>query len=151
MPNFKVRPCELRDANAFVERLHRHHKRVQGHRFSLGLWSDEQLVGVICVGRPVARMTNAATVLEVTRLCTDGTKNACSKLYAAAARVGKEMGYLKIQTFILQSESGVSLLASGWSKAAQSVGGSWSRPSRGRADKAPTEPKVRYEKVLNAD
>lgn len=96
-------------------------------------------------------MTDAATVLEVTRLCTDGTKNACSKLYAAAARVGKEMGYLKIQTFVLQSESGVSLLASGWLKAAQSVGGSWSRPSRGRTDKAPIEPKVRYEKVLNAD
>lgn len=109
------------------------------------------MVGVICVGRPVARMTDQRKVLEVTRLCTDGTKNACSKLYAAAARVGKEMGYEKIQTFILESEPGTSLIASGWIKAAESGGGSWSRPSRGRTDKAPLDRKVRYDKVLLLD
>ena len=42
-------------------------------------------------------------VVEVTRLCTDGTKNACSFLYGAAARIAKEMGYKQIQTYILES------------------------------------------------
>src|SRR5579859_562950 len=112
----KIRPCELRDANAFVERLHRHHKKVQGHRFSIGLWDEDKLVGVAIVGRPVARMTDHTKVLEVTRLCTDGTKNACSALYSAAARVGKELGYERIQTFILESEPGTSLIATGWVK-----------------------------------
>ena len=85
----------------------------------------DKLVGVAVVGRPVARMTNQRTVVEVTRLCTDGTKNACSKLYAAAARIAKEMGFESIQTFILDSESGVSLKAAGWELVSWSDGGNW--------------------------
>lgn len=145
----RIKPCELKDANGFIESLHRHHKKVQGHRFSISAFKGELCVGVACIGRPVARMTDHRKVLEVTRLCTDGTKNACSFLYSAAARIGKEMGYEKIQTFILESESGVSLLASGWVKGPISGGGTWSRHSRGREDKAPLERKVRYEKHLN--
>ena len=65
------------------------------------------------LGIPVgAAMTER--VLEVTRLVTDGTANACSLLYAAAARVGKELGYERIQTFILATEPGTSLRAAGW-------------------------------------
>src|SRR4051812_39381145 len=69
-----IRPCELKDANAFITELHRHHKRVQGHRFSQSVWLDDiVLVGVACTGRPVARKTDQRNVVEVTRLCTDGT------------------------------------------------------------------------------
>jgi hypothetical protein len=67
-------------------------------------------------------------------------------LYSAASRVGKELGYEKIQTFILESEPGTSLVASGWKNCGVSGGGTWSRVSRGRVDKAPLEKKVRYEK-----
>ena len=71
-----VRPCELVDANAFVSLHHRHHKPVQGHRFSLSAWDDGRLCGVAIVGRPVARLAGSPVeVLEVTRLCTDGTPN----------------------------------------------------------------------------
>lgn len=104
---------ELREANAFVERLHRHHKPIQGHRFSIGATKDGVLVGVAIVGRPVGG-ANQRIWLEVTRLCTDGTKNACSFLYGAAARAGRALGYERIQTYILKSEPGVSLKASGW-------------------------------------
>lgn len=145
----EIKPCELRDANTFIEKLHRHHKRVKGHRFSLGAWKDEKLVGVVCVGRPVARLTDASKILEVTRLCTDGTKNACSALYNAAARVGREMGFEKIQTFILESEPGTSLKASGWIREGESAGGSWNRQSRMRFDKAPLDVKVRWSRRLN--
>jgi hypothetical protein len=104
---------ELPEANAFVERLHRHHKRIQGHRFSIGAETDKQLVGVAIVGRPVGG-TNRTTCVEVTRCCTDGTPNACSFLYGAAARAARALGYQRIQTYILVSESGVSLKAAGW-------------------------------------
>lgn len=110
-----VVPLELREANELITNLHRHHKKVQGHRFSIGcVTEDGVLHGACVVGRPVARMTNPKEVLEVTRLVTDGTKNACSCLYAAASRIGREMGYRKIQTFILDNESGVSLKGAGW-------------------------------------
>jgi len=108
-------PMTLDRAQAFVGLLHRHHDAPVGHRFSLGCaTADDVLRGVAVVSRPVARKTDRQAVAEVTRLCTDGHKNACSYLYALAARVCKEMGFRRIQTFILDSESGVSLLAAGW-------------------------------------
>ena len=109
----KIVHVELRDANAFVEQNHRHHKRIQGHRFSIGVKDEDKLVGVAIVGRPVGG-ANQDRWAEVTRLCTDGTKNACSALYAASARAAKELGFERIQTYILETESGVSLKASGW-------------------------------------
>lgn len=146
----RVAPVELRDLNAFVATHHRHHKAVQGHRFSLGAFKGGRMVGACSVGRPVARMTDASTVVEVTRLVTDGTKNACSALYAAAARAAREMGYQRIQTFILASEPGVTLRAAGWTLDGPSAGGTWNRPSRdGRREDQPLEPKTRWSKTLN--
>lgn len=111
----RVVHLELADANRLVAELHRHHSPVRGHRFSLGVRAnDGELVGAAIVGRPVARAVDSARVVEVTRLVTDGTKNACSTLYAAAARAARELGYQRIQTYILAAESGVSLRASGW-------------------------------------
>jgi hypothetical protein len=146
----RVGPVELTDLNAFVAAHHRHHKPVQGHRFSLGAFLNGRIVGACAVGRPVARMTDARKVVEVTRLVTDGTKNACSILYAAAARAAREIGYERIQTFILASEPGTSLRASGWEMDGESGGGTWNRPSRsGRRDDQPLEPKQRWVKRLN--
>lgn len=107
-------PTTLKQANAFVGELHRHHDAVVGHRWSVGCRKNDQLVGVEIVGRPVAQKTEQYVIAEVTRLCTDGTKNACSFLYALTARIAKEMGFDHIQTFILLTESGVSLKAAGW-------------------------------------
>lgn len=108
----KLVHVELAEANAFVTELHRHHKRVQGHRFSIGAW-EHGLVGVAIVGRPVGGQ-NQHEWVEVTRLCTDGTHNACSFLYGAAARAAKALGFTRIQTYILKQETGVTLKASGW-------------------------------------
>ena len=109
----KLVHVELADANAFIEKHHRHHKRIQGHRFSLGAAVHDHLVGVIVVGRPVGG-ANQREWVEVTRCCTDGTTNACSFLYGAAARAAKALGYSRIQTYILRTETGVSLKASNW-------------------------------------
>lgn len=146
----RIVPLELREANEFIEKLHRHHKPVQGHRFSIGVEKEGKLVGVATIGRPVARNTSAKEVLEVTRLCTDGTKNACSVLYATAARVGKELGYKKIQSFILDTENGSSLKASGWVFESISSGGQWKHTDgKQRRTDQPICPKHKYVKILN--
>lgn len=139
-------PVSLKEANAFVDDLHRHHKKVQGHKFSIGVKKDGKLVGVCIVGRPVARSLDNGTRLEITRLCTDGTKNACSFLYGAAARAAWALGYSVIGTYILSSENGSSLKASGYKFVHVTKGRSWSCPSRPRTDKHPTVDKELWEK-----
>ena len=110
----KLIPLTLKKANELIARLHRHHKPVVGHRFTIGVEKDGELVGAAVTGRPVARMTEQYSTAEVTRLVTDGTPHVCSKLYSASARAAEAMGYDRIQTFILGSEPGTSLVASGW-------------------------------------
>lgn len=107
-------PTTLAEAKAFVGAFHRHHGAPVGHKWSIGCGQAGKRVGVAVVGRPVAPKTIHGEVAEVTRLCTDGHRNACSFLYSRAARIAREMGYGLIQTFILLPESGVSLKAAGW-------------------------------------
>jgi hypothetical protein len=145
--SLNVIPVELSEANAFVEKLHRHHGNVVGHKFSLGAVNDGQLVGVAIVGRPVARGRDDGWTLEVTRLCTDGTRNACSFLYGAARRAAFALGYRRLGTYILASEDGTSLKAAGWRMVGEVKGRSWSTPSRPRFDDHPLEDKQLWEAV----
>lgn len=117
-----TRPITLAQANAFVIDHHRHHDAARGHKFSLGAYKGERLVGVAIVGRPSGRYLDDGKTLEVTRLATDGTRNACSCLYGAAAKEAKRRGYKKIITYILQSEPGTTLRATGWTMEAQKCG-----------------------------
>ena len=142
MKRLRVVPIELKTANALVSAWHRHHQPCVGHRFSLGVADDHGVLhGACIVGRPVARLGGHPNkVLEVVRLVTDGTRNACSMLYSAAARAGKAMGYERIQTYILDSETGVSLRASGWVCEGSAGGGAveahgWEASSHGPADR----------------
>ena len=145
----KAKPVTMKEANEFVKQWHRHHKPTVGHRFSVGATLDGKLVGVAIVGRPVARKTNQYYVAEVTRLCTDGTPNACSFLYAKAASGARVLGYWHIQTFILEQEPGITLRAASWTLLGDSPGRSWSVPSRCRDDQHPLLPKQKWGKLLN--
>lgn len=138
-------PVELSEANAFVERLHRHHGNVVGHKFSLGAVKDGLLIGVAIVGRPLARGRDNGWTLEVTRLCTDGTRNACSFLYGASRRAAFALGYRRLGTYLLASESGTSLKASGWRLVGEVKGRSWSCETRPRFDDHPLEDKQLWE------
>lgn len=135
----------LNEANDFVQLFHRHHGKVVGHKFSIGAGKDGVLVGVAIVGRPVARGRDDGFTLEVTRLCTNGTKNACSFLYGAAARAAFALGYLRIGTYILASENGATLNASGWRMIGEVKGRTWNCPTRPRIDKHPTQAKLLFE------
>lgn len=138
-------PLDLESANEFVRRHHRHHGAVVGHKFSLGAVLGGELVGVVIVGRPVARGRDDGWTLEVTRLGTDGTRNACSFLYGAAARAAFALGYTRIGTYILASESGATLAAAGWRLVGEVKGRSWSCASRPRVDRHPTLDKLLFE------
>ena len=147
----RIVPLTLKQANAAVLELHRHHKPVQGHRFSIGVMNDDALVGAAIVGRPVARGCDPYLTAEVTRLVTDGTKNACSILYAACARAAQAMGFTTIQTYILLIEPGTSLIAAGWHHVGDTAGGDWNHSTayagKRRTDQ-PMEPKQRWGKTL---
>lgn len=143
-------PMEFADANAFVLSVHRHHGEVAGHKFSIGAVLGEKIVSVVIVGRPVARGRQDGWTLEVTRLATDGTRNACSFLYGAACRAAFALGYRRIGTYILASEPGTSLKAAGWRLVGEVKGRSWDTPRRPRVDRAPLEDKLLWERAVPA-
>lgn len=141
-----VVPVYWREAKQFVADHHRHHLPGGNGRFCVGVEDEDNAMrGVAVMGRPKARLIPHKQVMEVTRVATDGCPNACSALYGAACRIHKPHGYRKAMTYTLLSEPGTSLIAAGWRPVAVTDGGSWSRPSRGRKDKHPTERKVRWE------
>lgn len=143
---FDVIPLPLDEANAFVERHHRHHGRVVGHRFSIAVADAAgDIRGVAIVGRPVSRMLDDGRTLEITRVASDGAKDACSALYGACRRAAFALGYVKLVSYTLASESGSSLKASGFRVVGEVRGRSWSCKSRPRVDKHPTQNKLRWE------
>lgn len=145
----ELTPITLAEANQFVAEHHRHHKPVVGHKFCMAVSSGGEVVGVAITGRPVSRHLDDGWTLEVNRCCTDGTKNACSMLYGASWRAAKAMGYRRLITYILDSETGASLTASNWKLVG--VRGSdkgWNVPSRPRVDVAPKQMKLLYEQKL---
>lgn len=132
--SLRVVPLDLRDANALVATMHRHHAPVVGHKFSIGAADGERVCGAAIVGRPVSRHQDDGWTLEVTRCVTDGTRNACSLLYGAAWRAAKALGYRRLITYTLADEIGSSLKASGWQCLGLRGGGNWNKPGRPRID-----------------
>lgn len=147
--NLSIVPVFQKEAFEFVSKFHRHHKKPVGSIFQIGISDGTDLIGVVIVGRPLSRNLQDGFTVEVTRLCVkDGYKNACSMLYGSAWRVAKNMGYKKMITYILKTESGGSLKASGWVLVGEKGGGSWNRLNRMRLDKHPTQKKYYFKKTL---
>lgn len=150
----KVVPITFREACDFVDKLHRHNKAPRGHKFSIGLLNGGELVGVAMVGRPVARALDDGATAEVNRTCTDGTRNANSMLYGAAARAAQAMGYGRLITYTQADESGASLRAAGFIRVADlPARGSWADSSvKLREIRDPDGnggvPRVRWERKL---
>ena len=156
----EVRPITLREANKYVAENHRHNLPVTGHKFSIACYEiggdTDRLCGVAIAGRPVARRLDDGLTIEILRVCTDGTYNACSVLYGACARAARAMGYRRVVTYTLASEPGTSLKAAGFKFDGEAGGLSWDVPSRqrevsqmtlfGEERKYPNEKKVRWVK-----
>lgn len=138
-------PITLAEANQFVRELHRHNSPVPGAKFCVAAEDEGKIVGVAIVGRPVARMLDDGWTLEVNRVCTDGTRNANSFLYGAVRRAAWALGYKKIITYTLPTESGASLRAANWKLIGEAGGGTWNRKSRARVDTHPLQTKLKWE------
>ncbi|WP_431973978.1 XF1762 family protein [Micromonospora haikouensis] len=149
----RITPVSLAAARAFVALHHRHNPAPVGHKFSLGV-VDRQGVcrGVAVVGRPVARMLDDGQTLEVTRVCTDGTNNACSALLGAAWRAARELGFRRLITYTQATETGASLRGAGWNQVAEiRPRQGWSSKGRPRHDKHPTRVRRLRWQVTTAD
>lgn len=122
-----IRPITFKQASDFINQHHRHHKATVGCKFCIGLFDSKMgvMVGCAVCGRPVGRYLDDGLTCEINRLCTDGTKNACSMLYGACCRIAKEMGYEKIITYTLASENGASLRASNFTNEGLAGGTHW--------------------------
>ena len=122
--SLRIIPVHLETANDFIRRLHRHNKPVVGAKFCIGVKNmkiishdpDESLVGIAVVGRPIARLLDDGFTAEITRVCTDGTRNAASMLYGACRKAARAMGYDRIFTYTLPEEGGASLKGSSWTR-----------------------------------
>ena len=145
-PKLEIVPITQREAKAFVERYPRHHAPSRGGKFSIAVSLNNNIVGVGMAGRPVSRRLDDGFTLEINRICTDGTRNACSKLYGACMRAGKAMGYTKFITYTLPSEGGASLRATGWELVGEAGGGNWNSKNRPRVDTELDQLKLRWEK-----
>lgn len=145
----KIIPMTFREANIFVGKYHRHNNPTVGCKFCIGVMCGNQLHGVAICGRPVSRHLDNGYTLEICRVCTDGTRNACSKLYGACCRIAKEMGYRRVITYILESENGSSVKAANFVYDGEAGGKKWTG-IRDRVtlfpelDKKPQEMKKRY-------
>ena len=147
-----VIPISLREANDFVSTYHRHSGRTSrdGGKFAIGATTGEQMAGVAIVGRPIARLLNDNYTAEVLRTCTspDAVKGTVSFLYSACWRICQAMGYRKLVTYSLQTESGSSLRGAGWKIVGETKTGGWSREGREREWKSIyDQPKFRWEKA----
>ncbi|MDR0654630.1 MAG: hypothetical protein LBG12_15170 [Synergistaceae bacterium] len=149
--SMRICPVTLREARQFVKTHHRHNSEPSGHKFSIGLKEDGQLIGVVTAGQPIARANDDGYTLEITRCCVlEGRRNANSMLYAAAIRAARAMGFRRILTYTLPEESGASLKAVGF----QSDGlrrhnsNGWNMPGRARKtpERYPYGPKIRWSK-----
>ena len=126
-------PIELKQAQAFINQLHRHHAAAVRDKFRIAAMKGGHIVGIAQVGRPISRELCDGYTLEVLRLCTNGEKDVCSFLYSRCARIAKEMGYRKIITYILETEPGTSLKASGWVCENDHCGGAtWENSTRAK-------------------
>lgn len=145
-----VCPITISDAKVFVARVHRHHKPPTCGLFAIACANEgaEEICGVAIVGRPVAIKLDDGWTAEVTRVATDGTKNACSMLYGACWRAAKAMGYRRLITYTLEEEGGGSLIASGWKNLGLCGGGTWNRKARPRIDKHPLQKKFKWERSI---
>lgn len=143
----EIKPITFREACEYINKYHRHHKATVGCKFCVGLYKNEKMIGVAVCGRPVSRYLDDGITCEINRLCTDGTYNACSKLYGACCRIAKEMGYKRIITYILESESGASLKASNFTCEGKAGGTHWTG-KRNKGQDIPCEMKTKWSRKL---
>lgn len=141
-------PITLEQANAFVRHFHRHHKAPRRiAKFAVSVRGPD-LCGVAIAGTPTARALDDGVTIEIYRVCTDGTRNACTMLYGASCRAAAALGYRLAITYTLRAEVGASLRAAGFRVAAEVSDRQWGRPTRPRSERDLIGDKLRWERSV---
>lgn len=136
MGDLSLCPISQKEARIFVERHHRHALPPPGDIFRVAVHDGEDIVGVAMVGRPVARMEDDGRTAELTRLAVaEGNRNAASMLLGAVRRAAFALGYRRLVTMTLQSESGASLRAAGYRLLGERPDRNWNAPGRPRVER----------------
>lgn len=144
----KIAPITFKAASVYINQHHRHHGPTAGCKFCISVIDDDgNLLGVAVCGRPVSRYLDDGFTLEINRVCSTGIKNVCSMLYGGCCRIAKEMGYRKVITYTLASESGASLKASNFICEGEAGGTHWTG-SRNKGQDIPSEMKKRWVRML---
>lgn len=140
--SLQLQPKTFAEAAQFVRCHHRHHHPPVSWRFGCAVNDGGEVVGVIIVGRPVARHLDDGYTAEVTRCCVleEAPRNVCSMLYAAAWRAARALGYHRLITYTRADEPGTSLRAAGWRVLHETAARSWCRSSPGRPRVDKSEP-----------
>lgn len=158
-------PVTKAEAFAMIAKVHRHLDPPEGWVCGVGLALDGELVGSGILCRPVAPKTaKDRRISEIARVAVPaGLRNANSMVYAALRDAARALGYWKVQTFTLESESGASLRAVGFKLVRPAAEDSPRRPGQWDSNRrTPTlfpelepeiagEPKNRWECILRKE
>lgn len=152
-----ARPIYRTEARAWIWKHHRHNVPPTGWLGAVAILDDGRLCGVGTLGRPNAPALQDGVTAEVTRCCTDGTKNAASMIYGRLCRAAAAFGYTSVVTSTLASEPGSSLRAAGFVlESKPRARDEWVRSEGSMRyqqdlfgdDRRPTEPVVRWRRQL---
>jgi hypothetical protein len=122
-----LQPLTRDGANELITRWHRHHKPVRSHRFAIGALLEQQLVGAVIVGNPIAAELQKSPIItfEVLRLVTDRAPHVASRLLGASWRSARAQGVLRMVSYTRVDELGTCYRAAGWRPVARVTGRDW--------------------------
>lgn len=165
---FALIPSSVAQANALIERWHRHSGAVLACLDGVQLM--ERATGTIrgagLLGKPLSAILNDGVTLEVRRVATDDTEHACSAILGALARCARRRGMLRLVTYTREGETGASLRGAGWwldehyhtefdfsgpslmRRLVAKPARSWNSPARPRADRPGDAGRFRWWKLL---
>lgn len=112
----RIVPVSMSRASDFVDQFHRHNVGIEsGMTFSMGVVCQDKVVGVAIVGTPANYTLMDGWTSEIRRVCVlEGHPDANSMLYGACWKAARALGYHRLITYTLETESASSLKAVGW-------------------------------------
>jgi len=150
LPN-QVKPIRYKDARRIIERHHYLGYAPCGCKFCLGIYCNNDLIGVMIWGHPVARMENQDNTLELTRMFLfNSPKNSESRALSLAEKwIKKNRTEYRLIAYSDTSEGhkGTIYKATNWKMIKEVKPESWSKSRRDRRGVIGGK-KLKFERML---